>query len=239
MEQYFKQETPEELARRINLPFQGNLHLLSRALTHRSYINEHPEALEDNERLEFLGDAVLDFVVGAWLYNHFPEMPEGNLTRLRSALVHTEQLAEFAQKIDLGNAMRLGHGEDQAGGRNRAALLCDTFEAVVGALYLSVGIDGILTFITPFLEDTINDILLNHKEEDSKSQLQEWSQSHGMTTPTYATQKVEGPDHDRMFDVIVLINGELFGSGKGRSKQAAEKKAAENALEKLEQEHKL
>jgi len=107
-------EDPREFAERVNLPFSDYL-LLSRALTHRSYLNEHPEALEDNERLEFLGDAVLDFLVGAWLYNRFPELPEGNLTRLRSALVRTEQLAEFAEDVDLGRAILLGRGEEEAG----------------------------------------------------------------------------------------------------------------------------
>ncbi len=128
-------ESPQDLAQRLGLKFKDLL-LLSRALTHRSYLNEHPEALEDNERLEFLGDAVLDFVVGAWLYNQFPEMPEGDLTRLRSALVYTDQLAIFARDIQLGKAMRLGRGEVQAGGKERTPLLCDTFEAVIGAIFL-------------------------------------------------------------------------------------------------------
>ncbi len=128
-------ESPQELRDRLNLPVEDML-LLSRALTHRSYVNEHPEALEDNERLEFLGDAVLDFVVGAWLYQHFPEMAEGDLTRMRSALVHTERLADFARQIDLGRAIHLGRGEIQAGGQDKDALLCDTFEAIIGALYL-------------------------------------------------------------------------------------------------------
>ena len=142
----FQKETPEELSSRV-LPFMTDIPLLSRALTHRSYLNEHPEALEDNERLEFLGDAVLDFVVGAWLYNRYPEMPEGDLTRMRSALVHTAQLAEFARSIDLGRAMRLGRGEVQAGGCERAGLLCDTFEAVIGAIYLDLDIDGVRKFL--------------------------------------------------------------------------------------------
>ena len=114
-------ETPQEFAQRLGLSFNDPL-LLTRALTHRSYLNEHPEAVEDNERLEFLGDAVLDFLVGAWLYNRFPEMSEGNLTRLRSALVRTENLAEFAEEINMGNALLLGRGEDEAGGRARPAL---------------------------------------------------------------------------------------------------------------------
>ena len=129
---------PQELAARMGVSFNDGL-LLSRALTHRSYLNEHSEAIEDNERLEFLGDAVLDFVVGAWLYNRYPEMPEGDLTRMRSALVYTEQLAKFAGMLDLGSALRLGRGEDQAGGRERSTLLCDAFEAVIGAIYLDMG----------------------------------------------------------------------------------------------------
>ncbi|MEJ2598186.1 MAG: ribonuclease III domain-containing protein, partial [Anaerolineales bacterium] len=144
----------QEFARQSNLSFSDYL-LLSRAMTHRSYLNEHPEALEDNERLEFLGDAVLDFLVGAWLYNHFPEMAEGELTRLRSALVRTEQLADFAEQIDLGSVMRLGRGEDEGGGRRRPALLCGTFEALVGALYLDAGMDAVQTFIEPFLKDGV------------------------------------------------------------------------------------
>src|SRR5512133_2590958 len=152
------EESPQELAQRLGLPF-GDWLLLSRALTHRSYLNEHPEAIEDNERLEFLGDAVLDFVVGAWLYNRYPEMPEGDLTRMRSALVHTEQLAEFAKEIELGRAMRLGKGEMAANGRERPALLCDCFEAVVGALYLDSGISAVLDFISPLLEEASEEIL--------------------------------------------------------------------------------
>ena len=124
-----------EVAGRLGVQF-NDLRLLTRALTHRSYLNEHPEAIEDNERLEFLGDAVLDFLVASWLYHRFPEMSEGDLTRLRSALVRTEQLAEFAEDFDLAPLMRLGRGEAEGGGRMRPALLCATFEAFVGALYL-------------------------------------------------------------------------------------------------------
>jgi len=161
-------EIPQHLAKRLKLPFTDWL-LLSRALTHRSYLNEHPDAVEDNERLEFLGDAVLDFVVGAWLYNRYPEMPEGDLTRMRSALVHTEQLAEFARRIRLGDALRLGRGEAQAGGRNRDPILCDTFEALIGAMYLEAGIDGVEKFISPFLAESAEDVLTNNKAEDPKS----------------------------------------------------------------------
>jgi ribonuclease-3 len=222
-------ETPEELIQRLNLNI-SDVRLLARALTHRSFLNEHTEAIEDNERLEFLGDAVLDFIVGAWLYNKYPEMPEGDLTRMRSALVHTEQLAEFAKEIDLGKAMRLGRGESQAGGRERAGLLCDTFEALVGALYLDSGIDGVFRFIEPFLIRSSEDILINHKDEDPKSKLQEWSQAHGYLTPQYVTCNSSGPDHSKVFEVEVVIDNKVVAKGAGHSKQAATKSAAQNAL---------
>lgn len=207
--------------------------LLSRALTHRSYLNEHPEALEDNERLEFLGDAVLDFVVGAWLYNRYPEMPEGDLTRMRSALVHTAQLAEFARRLEIGRAMRLGRGEIQAGGYERAGLLCDTFEAVIGALYLEKDIEGVRVFLEPLLNEAAEDILLNHKDEDPKSMLQEWAQGKGYPAPVYVTRSSSGPDHSKSFEVDVYVNGAVCGTGTGSSKQAATKMAAAMALEQL------
>jgi ribonuclease-3 len=226
-------EHPGELAKRLNLPFDRDLLLLTRALTHRSYINEHPEALEDNERLEFLGDAVLDFMVGAYLYHHFPEMPEGDLTRMRSALVHTEKLAQFAMELKLGNAIRLGRGEEQAGGRNRVPILCDTFEAIIGAVYLAAGIDGVNRFIIPLLDPAAMDIITNHKIEDPKSRLQEWSQSHGLSTPVYNTRSISGPDHNKEFEVEVVINGQLYGMGRGHSKQQGAKQAAKQALNKI------
>jgi ribonuclease-3 len=225
-------ESPAELAARI-LPDMDDILLLSRALTHRSYLNEHPEALEDNERLEFLGDAVLDFVVGAWLYNRYPEMPEGDLTRMRSALVHTEQLADFAIQLGLGRAMRLGRGETQAGGYNRPALLCDTFEAVIGALYLDQDIEGVRKFLDPILDNAADDILLNHKDEDPKSKLQEWAQGNGYPAPVYTTRSSSGPDHSKSFEVDVYVNGKVYGSGIGSSKQAATKQAAAVAIERF------
>lgn len=227
-----KLENPQELAKRLNLQITDWL-LLSRALTHRSYLNEHPEALEDNERLEFLGDAVLDFVVGAWLYHRFPEMPEGDLTRMRSALVHTEQLAEFALEIDLGKAMRLGRGESQAGGRNRPALLCDTFEALIGALYLDGGIPAVNDFLEDLLISASEDILENNKNEDPKSLFQEWAQSQGYSAPLYVTKNSFGPDHSKIFEVEVLLSGKPFGIGQGHSKQQAAKAAAKQALIRL------
>ena len=225
-------ESPQEFAQRLRLPFSNHL-LLGRALTHRSYINEHPEALEDNERLEFLGDAVLDFLVGAWLYNHYPEKAEGELTRLRSALVRTEQLAYFANRIELGNAIRLGRGEAEGGGRNREAILCGTFEALVGALYLDAGMQAVSEFIEPMMEPVADQILSTRKHQDPKSILQEWMQAQGFGPPDYITISSDGPDHEKTFVVEVLIDEKPIGSGSGRSKQYAAKEAARNALKLL------
>lgn len=227
-----REDTPRKLAQRLNLQFADYL-LLSRALTHRSYLNEHPEAIEDNERLEFLGDAVLDFLVGAWLYNRFPEMAEGALTRLRSALVRTEQLAEFALEINLGDAMRLGRGEAESGGRQRQALLCATFEAFVGALYLDQGVDAVTQFMEPLLESVADQILTSGRFRDPKSQLQEWTQARGLGAPVYITVAANGPDHAKVFDVEVVVNGDVQGRGTGNSKQAAAKAAARAAMKVL------
>lgn len=226
-------ESPVDFAKRLGIPFTDIL-LLSRALTHRSYLNEHPEALEDNERLEFLGDAVLDFLVGAWLYNHFPEMAEGDLTRLRSALVKTEQLAEFARQIKLGDAMRLGRGEAQAGGGGRPALLCGTFEALIGAIFLDLGMDAVGKFLEPILKGASDEALFSRKEQDPKSIFQEWAQSQGFGPPIYRTISTTGPDHDRLFEVEVWVGEKRYGYGQGHSKQAATKAAARDALNTLD-----
>lgn len=227
------EESPARLAKRLGLPFTNSL-LLTRALTHCSYVNEHPEAVEDNERLEFLGDAVLDFIVGAWLYNHFPEMAEGELTQMRSALVRTEGLAEFARQLDLGPAMRLGRGEVQAGGRERAMLLCAAFEALVGALYLQTDIKTIQDFIHPFLENAARQFVFQPDIQDPKSRLQEWSQAQKLGIPRYVTIQTSGPDHDKLFEVEVQINGQLYGRGSGHSKQVAARAAAIAAIEHVE-----
>lgn len=224
--------SPQELAVKLDLPI-SDYRLLCRALTHRSYLNEHPEALEDNERLEFLGDAVLDFLVGAWLYNHFPEMAEGEMTRLRSALVRTEQLADFAQQVGLGLAMRLGRGEAEGGGRNRPGLLCGTFEALIGALYLDAGIGAVQKLVEPMLQTAVQNILAKNSERDPKSLLQEWIQARGYEHPIYKTVASFGPDHAKEFEVEVLVDGRVLGRGRGNSKQAAAQRAARQALETL------
>jgi len=225
-------ETPKELIERIDVPFKDIL-LLSRALTHRSFINEHPDALEDNERLEFLGDAVLDFLVGEWLYNRFPEMEEGELTQMRSALVQTNQLSVFSKSLGLERAVRLGRGEYKSGGTYRNTLLCDLFEAFVGALFLDSGLEKVKQFIYPMLEKAAVEIIEQHRNEDPKSKLQEWAQANGYSTPKYTTTNVKGPDHEKVFEVEVKVNGEVLGAGVARSKQSAEKIAANSALTKI------
>lgn len=221
--------SPGELAQRLGLN-SSNLRLLARALTHRSYVNEHADVPLDNERLEFLGDAVLDFVVGAWLYNRFPEMAEGDLTRMRSALVRTEQLAAFARELGLGPAMRLGRGELQGGGRERPALLCATFEAVVGAIYLSDGLEAARSFIFPLLERTADAMVLQPDIYDAKSRLQELAQSQRLGIPKYETRSAEGPDHAKTFVVEVHVSSQLAGLGMGPNKQIAAQNAAADAL---------
>lgn len=228
-----REQSPAELVQRYKLPTK-NLLLVTRALTHRSYVNEHQEALEDNERLEFLGDAVLDFVAGAWLYSHFPEMAEGELTRMRSAMVCTEQLAEFARSYDLGSAMRLGHGEDNAGGRQKDVLLCATFEALVGALFLESDISTIQHLVHPLLEQVSEHLALSSDSRDPKSRLQEWSQGQRLGIPKYVTVSINGPDHMRMFEIEVQINGSAYGRGSGHNKQAAERAAAQAAMDAIE-----
>jgi ribonuclease-3 len=219
-----------ELNRRLGLSF-SNLSLLTRALTHRSYVNEHAEALEDNERLEFLGDAVLDFIVGAWVYHRFPEMPEGDLTKMRSALVRNDRLADFARRIDLGGALRLGRGEFASGGHQRDGLLGSAFEALIGAIYLDAGLGAVEAFVDPILEASRESIL--NEVTDPKSQLQEWAQSQKLGTPRYRTVAFSGPDHARQFEVEVELGGQVMGCGLGTSKQTAEHAAAQNALESL------
>jgi ribonuclease-3 len=207
--------------------------LLQRALTHRSYLNEHSETFEDNERLEFLGDAVLDFLTAAFLYNRLPEMKEGRLTRLRAALVRTEQLAALAAQVGVGERVRLGRGEEEGGGRQRRTLLCDTFEAVIGALYLDSGFEAVRAFVEPLFQTVLDEILRVEMDADGKSRLQELTQAERGLTPHYVIVRNTGPDHERIFTARVFIGQEALGEGSGPSKRAAEQAAALIALDRL------
>jgi len=218
----------EKLPQNFNNDF-----LLTRALTHRSYLNENKHMLEDNERLEFLGDSILNFIVAEWLYQNFPEKQEGFLTKVRAALVHTHQLSSFARKIDLGPALLVGKGEDSAGGRERDAILCDTFEALIAAIYLDTAIETVKEFIIPMFEAESEEILKSHGEEDVKSSLQEWAQAQGYPSPNYILVNERGPDHAKIFEVVAMINDREVASGLGKTKQQAEKHAALNSIKKL------
>lgn len=216
---------------RIGHHFQ-NVELLLRALTHKSYVNEHPEE-EDNQRLEFLGDAVLNFVVAAWIFERYPELHEGEMTRLRAALVREESLARFAAMLGLGQVLRLGHGEEESGGRERSANLEDGFEALMGALYLDGGLEPAQRLLHRLIEGLAEDILSTEADKDEKSRLQEWSQAERGVTPRYRIVAELGPGHDKTFVAEVLLGKRVAGRGEGRSKQAAERAAARAALESL------
>ena len=221
-----------QLQARLGLQFH-NPALLEQALTHSSYRNENPGCKADNERLEFLGDAVLDLVTARYLYTHHPALDEGDLTRLRAALVRTEQLAEVARSFELGEALRVGRGEAETGGRARDTLLCCAFEAILGALYLDSGEAAVCAWLEPQLAKQSAIILAGQEHLDSKSELQEWAQANGGNTPVYTTIDEQGPDHAKQFTVQVLIGGKPHGTGSGRSKQAAAQAAAQAALHAL------
>jgi len=190
---------------------------------------------EDNERLEFLGDAVLDFMTGEYLYHRFPELAEGPLTSLRSALVRRDTLARFAAGLDLGSYMLMGVGEIESGGRERPATLCAVFEAVVGAAYLDQGLAAVSGLVEPLIGPEVARILREQSDKDAKSMLQELAQGEFRCTPRYATIAQEGPDHAKNFTVAVTLCGQTYGHGTGRSKQQAAQEAAKEALERIRQ----
>jgi ribonuclease III len=225
---------PSDLAAALAITFDDKS-LLTRALTHRSIVNENPQSPDmDNERLEFLGDAVLDFVTAEYLYQRFPEMREGALTSLRSALVKRETLARFAQEINLGDYMLISKGERATGGHQRVALLAGAFEALIGALYLDQGLAGVRAFWHRFTDPYLERVVLDRLDKDAKSMLQELSQGTLQTKPHYQIVSQEGPDHAKEFVVEVHIGEQVLGVGRGNTKQRAEQEAARQALDKLQ-----
>jgi ribonuclease-3 len=214
----------------------NDLALLQRSLTHRSFINESPDqALEDNERLEFLGDAVLDMVSSDLLYNRYPEMPEGRMTSMRAALVRTETLARLASYLGIGDVLQLGKGEEEHGGATRPANLCAALEALAGAIYLDGGLEAVKEVFVPHFIPAADAILSRELDRDPKSRLQEWSQANLGFTPRYETVRAEGPDHDKRFTIQAIINNRVYGEGAGRSKQIAAQAAAKQALDKIDE----
>lgn len=211
----------------------ANVSLFQTAFTHRSYLNEHHDYENpSNERLEFLGDAVLQLLSSEFLYKNYAE-PEGVLTNYRAAVVCTPSLAEEAKRLGYGDFLYLSKGEEANGGRNRDYILANTFEAVLGALYLEKGLDFCREFLATTLFYKINDIVNQRLYKDAKSNFQEALQEKIGVTPTYTVLDSWGPDHEKTFKVGVYANNELYGVGEGGSKQKAEQEAALNALDKL------
>lgn len=210
----------------------NNQKLLEEALTHRSYLNENP-GKNSNERLEFLGDSVLQVLTSTELFRRFPEFPEGKLTNLRSALVRTETLGKLAKKLGLGEVLLMSKGEERSNGRENLSLLADTFEAVLGAIYLDQGIDAAREFLEKNLFNQIEILAQQEILYDYKSKLQEVIQKKNKVAPVYKVLKTEGPDHGKTFTVAVLCRGQKLAEGAGKSKQEAEQEAARIALEQL------
>lgn len=208
--------------------------LLELALVHSSYVNENPgTAAGHNERLEFLGDAVLDFVVAGKLYGDYPDLSEGQMTRLRSALVRRETLARIARSIGLGDFLVMGKGEEASGGRDKSANLAGALEAVIAAIYLDRGITTTRKAIIRLLRAEWQGAVAAGTGGDAKSRLQELTQARFQLTPGYRLLEEAGPDHDKQFIVEVTVKGEVLGKGTGSSKKLAEKEAACAALERL------
>ncbi|MDX8045022.1 ribonuclease III [Gracilibacillus sp. S3-1-1] len=222
----------KELQDKLGIVFQ-NEQLLRQAFTHSSYVNEHrKKKLTDNERLEFLGDAVLELGVSQYLYREYAELAEGDLTKLRASIVCEPALVRFAESLDFSKYVLLGKGEEMTGGRNRPALLADVFEAFIGALYLDQGYDKVITFLRSYVYPEITTGAFSHTM-DYKSQLQETAQQSKNRLVEYDIVDEKGPAHDREFFSVVTINGKTVGKGIGRTKKEAEQRAAKQALDSM------
>lgn len=225
----------EQIEKKLDVTFK-NKDLLTRAFTHRSYLNENHDADRHNERLEYLGDAVLEFLVSKELYSKFPKRPEGELTSFRSAIVKTDTLAETARELDYGSFLRMSHGEEKTGGRHKEYLLANTFEAVLGAMYLDQGIRKCETFLRKVLFPKITYIVEHRLDIDPKTRFQELAQEFQKLTPTYELLSERGPDHDKTFTMGVYIGETEYGRGTGPSKQRAEEAAAVEGIRKIRAE---
>lgn len=220
-----------KLEKKLGLKFK-NQDFLIQAFCHRSYLNEHPDFyLEHNERLEFLGDAVLELVVTEYLYQNYPEKSEGELTNWRAALVNAKMLAKVAQELDFNNFLLLSKGEAKEKGKARQYILANTFEALMGAIYLDQGLDFCRQFIKRYLIIKLPEIIKLGLYKDAKSRFQEEAQERVGITPTYEVLKEWGPDHAKIFEIGVFLGKELVAFGRGSSKQEAEEEAAKKALE--------
>ncbi|MGK7935619.1 MAG: ribonuclease III [Xenococcaceae cyanobacterium] len=222
------------------IPPISDRQLFEQALTHRSYVNENSAVKEHNERLEFLGDAVLGFLVGEMLYKLYPYMSEAQLTRLRSKLVDEQQLSKLGKKLKLGELMRLGKGAEKDRGRENPSLLNDTFEAIIGAYFLDAGIEAVRDYIQPLFK-SLSEELVNTQPNnettnfvDAKNRFQHWALANHKENPVYTIIAESGPDHAKEFTAQVSVKGKIYGLGKGSRKQEAQKRAAEFALKQLD-----
>jgi ribonuclease-3 len=224
--------SPDELEKNIGITF-ANKDLLTEALTHRSYLNEYPRwPLPHNERLEYLGDAVLELLVSEELFKQFPTYPEGQLTVFRAALVNYQILAKVAEKIGLQKFILMSRGEKKDTGKAREVILANAMEALIGAIYLDRGFEMMRPFVKKFVMSNLEEVLKTKSYKDAKSELQEIVQEHFKLTPTYQMLEESGPAHKRIFKMGVYFGDKLIANGNGASKQEAELEAAKNALKK-------
>jgi len=221
-----------QLEEEVGINFH-NLSWLDTAFTHRSYISEHPEVKESNERLEFLGDAAIGMAVGEYLFRKFPQFNEGQLSHIKSKVASRSCLARKARELKLGKYLLIGKGEEMTGGRRRSSLLANAFEAMIGALYLDQSWEITSAYIIRQLEKEIEKILEGKSEKDFKTLLQEYAQAHSGEIPVYRLLSQSGPEHRKIFSVAVLIKSKVYGKGKGRSKKKAEQLAARQAWEEF------
>jgi len=216
----------------MNLPKLRNSKLFQEAFTHRSYLNEAKLKVSSNERLEFLGDSILSFVVSNYLFTKYPEFDEGTLTNLRSLLVNTKSLSEIARELHMGQLLKLSKGEEESKGRENVTLLENSFEAYVGALFLDQGMPNTVKFLEGILFPKIQILVAKKAFKDSKSLLQEKVQAKKQGSPLYRVLEETGPAHTKTFKVGVFVDGKKLGEGSGKSKQIAEENAAKTALER-------
>jgi len=221
-----------ELESKLNYKFKKK-ELLKEALTHSSFYNNKKREINNFQRLEFLGDAVLELTVSEYIYHRFLSLPEGELTKIKSVIVSQRTLAKWANQISLGKFVVLGKGEDSTGGRNKFSVLSDCFEALLGAIYLDGGLKKISKIISPFIEEELKLITQSGYIEDYKTLLQEISQKEMKCLPQYSLIKEKGPDHKKIFCIEVKLKEITYGTGLGESKKEAEQSAAQDALKKL------
>ncbi len=229
--------TPDERVRLLEARLGASFlrpELAATALTHKSYVNERGKGQQDNERLEFLGDAVVDLAIGHRLMERFPAATEGELSRLRALLVDEEGLSRVARRVGLGELLLLGRGEDMSGGRDKSSVLADALEAVMGALYLGSGMEAVMTVVDRHFAEPLDEVTRT-LGRDFKTRFQEFAQERLKQTPRYQVVSEAGPDHEKIFEVEVALGTEAYARASGRSKKEAEQAAARSALELVEQ----